>query len=102
MNIEEISSILQLVVVIGTLIGSVWRVTKPFRAISSRLEALEEFCHNDYLSTLRLTILNDDVPITERLAAGEKYVKEGGNGAVKVRYHMLQEEYEHQQEEKEE
>ena len=30
----------------------------------------------------------------DRLIAGEKYVQEGGNGAIKAKYRFLQEEYE--------
>lgn len=34
------------------------------------------------------------MPIGERLDAGEKYVKSGGNGEVKVQYKVLKKEYE--------
>lgn len=42
-----------------------------------------------YLGILRLTIMSPEMPITERLIAGEKYIKNGGNGDVKHYYERL-------------
>ena len=36
-----------------------------------------------YLAILRLTVMSEEMPIAERIVAGKKYIKEGGNGAVK-------------------
>jgi len=46
------------------------------------------------MNTLKLTIMSEEIPLEERLIAGEKYVQEGGNGAIKAKYRLLQEEYE--------
>lgn len=97
MNVQDIIGVLQLVVVVGTVVGSVWKLSKPLRTIGDRIERLEMYSHNDYMRELRLTIMSDELPIEERLEAGEKYIKEGGNGPVKVKYHMLQEEYQKEQ-----
>ena len=42
---------------------------------------------------LRLMILSEELPVEERLKAGEEYVREGGNGAIKARYQLMLEEY---------
>lgn len=37
--------------------------------------------------------MSEEFPLEERLVAGEKYVQEGGNGAIKAKYQLLREEY---------
>lgn len=44
---------------------------------------IKEHCEANYLTGLRLTIMNKDMPIGERIAAGSEYLKHGGNGDVK-------------------
>ena len=41
------------------------------------------------LSILRLTIVSTEMPMSERIAAGDKYISMGGNGAVKHLYQSL-------------
>lgn len=45
------------------------------------------------LSILRLTVMCENMPITERLIAGKKYVDKGGNGDVKHYYEKLIQEH---------
>ena len=79
--------------VIIALSGTLWKLSRPLKEIVQRLERVEQYQHKDYLCMLRLTIMSEEMPMEERLAAGEKYVNEGGNGAVKARYHLMIEEY---------
>ena len=48
--------------------------------------------HNDlqYLSLLRLTTMDSDMPMSERLIAGKEYISRGGNGDVKAFYEQLE------------
>ena len=48
------------------------------------------------LNTMKNTICNDNIPISERLLVGKEYIDKGGNGAVKVYLHQLEKEYEKQ------
>lgn len=41
------------------------------------------------LSILRLTVMCENMPISERLIAGKKYIDRGGNGDVKRYYEKL-------------
>lgn len=63
------------------------------RKASAKLEAkvdkLVEHDEDQYLSLLRLTIMSEDMPISERIIAGDKYVKKGGNGDVKKYYQQM-------------
>ena len=59
------------------------------------------FFQNDNINTLdedselRLTIMSEEMPMAERLIAGQKYVKLGGNGDVKKFLHQLEKQCEH-------
>ncbi len=47
------------------------------------IPTIEEHCRENYLTGLRLTIMSEDMPLGERIAAGLKYLELGGNGDVK-------------------
>lgn len=65
------------------------RIERMQNEQNRRLERLEE--HNDlqYLSLLRLTVIDSDMPMSERLIAGKEYLSRGGNGDVKKFYEDL-------------
>lgn len=65
---------------------------KANKKLEQKVDKLVEHDEDQYLSILRLTIMSEDMPISERIIAGDKYVKKGGNGDVKRYYQkMLQE-----------
>lgn len=61
--------------------------------LESKVDKLVEHDEDQYLSILRLTIMSSDMPISERIIAGDKYVKKGGNGEVKQYYQKMLEEH---------
>lgn len=61
--------------------------------LQEKVDRLVEHDEDQYLSILRLTIMSGDMPISERIIAGDKYVKKGGNGDVKKYYQKLLEEH---------
>lgn len=96
-HLKILADICTYLTVIAGFIMAVLKIARPLRAIEQRIKRLESYTHNDYMSTLRLTVMSEEMPIEERLAAGEKYVKEGGNGAIKAKYHMLIKEYQNKE-----
>ena len=44
---------------------------------------IKKHCHENYLSSLRLTIMSNEMPLGERIIAGQNYIDAGGNGEVK-------------------
>ena len=66
------------------------RMEQKIDAQGKRLEKAEQ--HNDlqYLSLLRLTVMDSDMPMSERLVAGKDYLHRGGNGDVKKYYEELE------------
>lgn len=61
--------------------------------LEKKVDQLMEHDEDQYLSILRLTIMSEDMPISERIIAGDKYVKKGGNGDVKKYYQRMLEEH---------
>lgn len=62
------------------------------KKLEEKVDELAEHDKEQYLSILRLTIMSEGMPISERIIAGDKYVKKGGNGDVKEYYqNMLKE-----------
>ena len=45
------------------------------------------------LNTMKNTICNDNIPLSERISVGQEYIAKGGNGAVKVYLNELEEIY---------
>lgn len=51
--------------------------------IKGDIKELKEHSHENYLGIKRLTVMSHDMPIGERIIAGNDYIKAGGNGEVK-------------------
>lgn len=78
--------------IVGVCKGQKW-FCKKFDHIQDEIDKMRNYSHKNYVNTLKLTIMSEDIPLEERLDAGERYVSEGGNGSVKARYDMLKEKY---------
>ena len=62
---------------------------KANKKLEQKVDKLVEHDDEQYLSILRLTIMSESMPISERIIAGDKYVKKGGNGDVKKYYQQM-------------
>jgi hypothetical protein len=88
--ITLIESVLTFAGICVTVIVSNKRANKK---LEEKVDKLVEHDEDQYLSILRLTIMSEDMPISERIIAGDKYVKKGGNGDVKKYYQRMLEEH---------
>ena len=61
---------------------------------NEKIDKITRLQDEQYLSILRLTIMSEEMPMSERLIAGKKYVNRGGNGDVKKALHKLEEQCE--------
>ena len=84
------------IVVIGGVVSALTIITataiklyKFIRKWDKWVEEMSEHSLDNYLSVKRLTIMSHEMPLSERIAAGEKYIKAGGNGEVKHKYEEL-------------
>lgn len=58
------------------------------------IQKIKDELKKNSLNTLKNTICNENIPLSERVEAGREYIDKGGNGAVKIRVHQLEEKYE--------
>lgn len=92
--------------IIVALIGAVATVAAVIitnnsanKKTQAKLEQIEKHDKEQYLAILRLTITADHIPVSERIIAGDKYIKLGGNGDVKAYYEQFLKDHIKQQEE---
>ena len=46
------------------------------------------------LDTMKIAICSEELPLSERVSIGKEYIDKGGNGAIKIKVHVLEDEYE--------
>ncbi len=68
---------------LGIIFGIVSKGVKATENLKDTIDELKEHSSENYMNTLRLTIFSADMPIGERIGAGIKYLKVGGNGDTK-------------------
>lgn len=76
-----------------TLIGVIISTWSGNKSLAKDLDYIKKENKEQSLSILRLTVMSSDMPISERIIAGSKYIKKGGNGDVKHYYEKLLEEH---------
>lgn len=86
---EQILLIASVLTAFGGVITTAVKVYKFIRKWEVWIEETSEHSLENYLSIKRLTIMSHEMPLSERIAAGEKYIKYGGNGEVKHKYEEL-------------
>lgn len=98
-----IFEISQIITATGVIVGMVLAIEKWSKGkISSWLLGSIHTSINEIKKELKETrqdvrkviIVSEEMPLEERLRAGEKYVAEGGNSAVKIHFKELQRQYE--------
>ena len=76
-----------------TLIGVIITAGSGNRSIARDVKDSEAENKEQSLAILRVTVVSNDMPISERLVAGDKYIRKGGNGDVKHYYEQLVKEH---------
>ena len=74
---------------LSVIIATMRKLYKFIRKWEKWVEEQSEHALDNYLSIKRLTIMSHEMPLSERISAGEKYIKYGGNGEVKHKYEEL-------------
>ena len=77
----------------GVCITAYVTIRKSNSELTQKVDKLVEHDEEQYLGILRLTVMSEEMPISERIIAGAKYVEKGGNGDVKKYYNKLLEEH---------
>ena len=86
---ENILFIASMLTALGVIVATAMKIYKFIRKWEKWVEEQTEHNLDNYLSIKRLTIMSHEMPLSERISAGEKYIKYGGNGEVKHKYEEL-------------
>lgn len=75
-TIAIISAVIGLLSTIGGLFVGLWKIFK-------KIDSIQDEFRENMIETLKLVVINKSLPEEERINAGKKYIKMGGNGSVK-------------------
>lgn len=90
---EYIIMIASIVTAITVISSTCFKVYKFFRNLEKKYDEMNDILQKNTLFILKIAVLDEQLPITDRLHAGELYMDLGGNGAVKKKYQELLKEY---------
>lgn len=69
-------------------------ITPLCEKMQNDIKLMHDELNENSLNTMKNSICNDNIPLSERVSIGQKYIEKGGNGAIKIRVHQLEEQYE--------
>lgn len=67
---------------------------KEIKDIKTDNKAIHNELLKNSLDTMKIAICSEELPLSERVSIGKKYIDKNGNGAVKIKVHVLEEMYE--------
>lgn len=88
--VDKIILIASLLTALGVIVGVSIKVYKFIRKCETWIEKKDKHDEAQYKDILRLIIMTPEMPLSERIKAGDIYVnKYNGNGGVKQKYNEL-------------
>lgn len=85
--VEKIILIASLFTALGVIIATAIKIYKFIRRCEEWIERTENHDNEQYKDILRIKIMMPEMPLSERIEAGDIYVnKLNGNGGVKQKY----------------
>lgn len=72
----------------------IMKAYKFFRGLEDKYDSMNETLNKNTIYILKIAIMSEEMPLVDRLKAGEMYLSMGGNGMIKRKYNDLMDEYE--------
>ena len=92
--VESILITASVVTALTAITAFLFKIYSFFRKLEIKYDEMNELLKNNTIHLLKIAVLDDKLPLTDRLHAGEQYIKMGGNGTIKRIYEKLLDEYE--------
>ena len=86
MSIVQIAGIIS---ALGVILGTAWKIHVFLKKMEDRFDRYEETLNENTIHLLKMALLSEDLPIIDRINAGERYLELGGNGYGKIVYERL-------------
>lgn len=90
-NVLLIASILTALTGIGAFL---YKLYSFIRKIEENYDQMNKTLKQNTIYILKIAIMSEEMPLVDRIHAGEQYIAMGGNGMVKKKLNQLMEEYE--------
>lgn len=90
-NILVIASVITSLTVICSFMFKIYNF---FRKLEKKYDEMNGLLKKNTLYVLKLAVLNEELPLIDRIHAGEQYIDLGGNGLIKKEYEHLLKKYE--------
>ena len=89
MDISTLGIVAGVITSLTVIIGCVIKIYKLARNVELKIEAYDKNLASLNLHLNKMALLNTDLPLIDRLHAGERYLQGGGNGFGKKVYDQL-------------
>lgn len=89
MNFTILSVIAGAITSLTVIVGCVIKIYKLARMIEEKIESYDKNLEQLNLHLNKMALLDKNMPLVDRLHAGEWYLKHGGNGLGKKVYEQL-------------
>ena len=91
MDLQQIASLISAITVIGGFFYKLHTITRNFE---KKHEEIQQTLRMNTIHVLKIAVLDPNLPLVDRIHAGEQYIAMGGNGTIKRIYESLLDEYE--------
>lgn len=85
----DVINIAALITAIGVIVGTVLKIHSILSRLEKRFDDYDNTVKENTVHILKMALLSEDLPITDRINAGKRYLELGGNGYGKVVYNQL-------------
>ena len=92
--VDSILIVASVVTALTAIIAFLFKIYNFFRKLEIKYDEMNDLLKSNTIHLLKIAVLDDKLPLTDRLHAGEQYIKMGGNGTIKRIYEKLLDEYE--------
>lgn len=94
MDVIEIAAI---ITASGVITGTVLKIHSILNKIERKFDDYDDTIKENTINILKMSLLSEDLPITDRINAGKRYLELGGNGYGKIVYGQLMRRIEEEQ-----
>ncbi len=74
---------------LGTIIGMAWKLHSFLNRMEKRFEKYDKTINENTVHILKMALLSEDLPLSDRVQAGKLYLELGGNGYGRIVYDRL-------------
>lgn len=78
-----------IIALIAKIVNVVRKGRNYFADLKTNVDTLVKHDKAQYMAILRLTVMSDNIPLSERIIAGKEYIENDGNGDVKHYYETV-------------